>query len=48
MKFSALVPHPATSPHSPPEFTKFLALDKVLPNRDFLQVEWRMEEEKGV
>lgn len=36
VKFPALVPH-ATSGRA----TRFLALDKCLPRRDFLQVGWR-------
>jgi lariat debranching enzyme len=40
------VKFPAVVQHASGQVTKFLALDKVLPNRDFLQV-WEFPEAKG-
>lgn len=37
-KFAALVPHRSANDEKDTEFTKFLALDKCLPNRRFLQI----------
>jgi lariat debranching enzyme len=36
VKFAALVPHPSAPAGTPP--TRFLALDKALPRRDFVQI----------
>ncbi len=40
-KYAALYPHAPRSADAPPQATRFLSLDKCLPGRNFLQVQWR-------